>query len=313
MSTKQAFCGKCDTVHERPVGKKCKNSTVKEATGSVVQNVSDDVNQQILTELQALSGRMSKLEKKVNDQDSAPSRMSTSSRSASLLNESDQEDDMVMPSLSSLKSSQAIQRQVDARIKQLQQTPEKGKFRSQRGGSDNVFVKHEVAWPQNHILGGSTKSRVQYDSLSISQWVSGFATIIRDEANEQVRDKMLEYLADIMEDSHDFGWASAKASHAVLLCKMEEGKINWWQTDKIDRVRRVHAQKICQQSNMSGRRQSLPKIMPCRYFQKGQCSHKSDHETNGQAYRHVCSFCFSQGKSNPHALKDCRRSNSKNE
>ena len=32
-----------------------------------------------------------------------------------------------------------------------------------------------------------------------------------------------------MEDSHDFGWASAKGSHAVLLSKMEEGrKLRKW-------------------------------------------------------------------------------------
>ena len=54
---------------------------------------------------------------------------------------------------------------------------------------------------------------------------------------------MLEYLSDIMEDSHDFGWQATKASHAVLLCKMEENKIDWQETNKIDRVRRVHAQR----------------------------------------------------------------------
>ena len=29
-----------------------------------------------------------------------------------------------------------------------------------------------------------------------------------------------------MEDTSDFSWVSAKASHAVLLCKMEEGKLS---------------------------------------------------------------------------------------
>ena len=48
---------------------------------------------------------------------------------------------------------------------------------------------------------------------------------------------MLEYLTEIMEDANDFGWQSAKASHAMLLCRMEDGKVDWSETQKIDRIR----------------------------------------------------------------------------
>ena len=120
-----------------------------------------------------------------------------------------------------------------------------GKFKSQRGGSnDTVWCKREVPWPHNFILSGSSKSRTSYDSLSMSQWVSGFSSIIREESDLDTKNQMLEYLSDLMEDSHDFGWQSAKAAHAVLLCKMEENKISWNETTKIDHVRRVHAQRI---------------------------------------------------------------------
>ena len=37
---------------------------------------------------------------------------------------------------------------------------------------------------------------------------------------------MLECLTKIMEDAHDFGWASAKGAHALVLCRMEESKVN---------------------------------------------------------------------------------------
>ena len=55
----------------------------------------------------------------------------------------------------------------------------------------------------------------------------------------KTRDHMLDYLTDLMEDSHDFGWQNAKGSHTVLLCKMEDNKITWDETNKIDRVRRI--------------------------------------------------------------------------
>ena len=55
---------------------------------------------------------------------------------------------------------------------------------------------------------------------------------------------MLEYITDIMEDAQDFGWPSAKGAHALILCRMEEGKVNWLMSQKLDRLRRAHAQKI---------------------------------------------------------------------
>ena len=37
------------------------------------------------------------------------------------------------------------------------------------------------------------------------------------------RETMLTNLSDLMEDTTDFSWQGAKASHAVLLCEMERG------------------------------------------------------------------------------------------
>ena len=39
-----------------------------------------------------------------------------------------------------------------------------------------------------------------------------------------------------MEDANDFSWQAAKASHAVMLCRMEEGKVEWHETHKLDRI-----------------------------------------------------------------------------
>ena len=40
-----------------------------------------------------------------------------------------------------------------------------------------------------------------------------------------VREHMLDYVIDLLDDATDFSWASVKASHAVLLCRMEQGEI----------------------------------------------------------------------------------------
>ena len=47
-----------------------------------------------------------------------------------------------------------------------------------------------------------------------------------------------------MEDANDFSWDAARARHAVLLCRMEQGEVkNYCDTDKLDRIRRANAQR----------------------------------------------------------------------
>ena len=115
------------------------------------------------------------------------------------------------------------------------------KIKSQRGGTVDVFVKNRVKWPHEHVLAGSQKERVSYDQLTMGQWMAGFCRTMRDENCIQNKDAMLDYLISLLDDSNDFSWSSAKACHAVLLCRMEQGEIkDYTQIDLIDRIRRAH-------------------------------------------------------------------------
>ena len=40
-----------------------------------------------------------------------------------------------------------------------------------------------------------------------------------------MKEHMLDYVIALLEDANDFSWGAAKASHAVLLCRMEQGSI----------------------------------------------------------------------------------------
>ena len=306
-------CIKCGGHHVRPINRNCKIDKDKESPM--------DTNALILKELQSFSGRMTQMEDMVEALGStslSPAKSHTSSLASQKSPAGSRrirpaiespEQDLLLPTLNNLRQSRSTQEQVDTRIKELQGL-DKGKFKSKRGGSETIWVKKEVAWPHNHVLGGSSKNRVNYDSLTISQWVSVFATIIRDEKNLTMKNKMLEYLAEIMEDSHDFGWAAAKGTHAVILCKMEEGRVTLDETHEIDRVRRAYAHRStsfspsAQNNKKSG---SKDQSMLCRYYQKKSCSHKGDHETGARLYLHICSHCHSQGKNVVHSLKDCRK------
>ena len=217
--------------------------------------------------------------------------------------------------------SKTLQQKVDRRIRDLDEvTSSQGKdvkIKSKRGGNIEVHVKNKVSWPHEAILGGASRQRISYDQLSLTQWVQGFCRNILEENSSDKKDIMISYMADLMEDATDF--SGAKAAHAVLLCDMERGALQWEHTDRIDRIRRAHVQKHLevghknhwQKSEQGGRRPWF-----CKLFQSGTCTHKHDHDTNGRLHKHICAHCLSIGKQLNHAEKDClvkKQNQSKND
>ena len=280
MPSKEFLCKKCGDMHKRPINNKCpfvdahvgsESETEKSpiASGGPGKSDNNDLNMQILAELERLGGRMTAMEQKMLETNSAEVSQRSPATAVSLAVVSPvQMDQVVVPLVAALQGASHIQAEVDRRIKHLTDLNESGKLKSQRGGNDTVFVKRQVPWPQNFVLGGNNKSRISYDNLSWCQWVSGFAMIAREEGNVDTKNAMLDYLSEIMEDTNDFSWQSAKASHAVLLCRMEEGKVEWSETTKIDRIRRAHVQRLPLQNKSPNLKQKQLFVA----FTRGPCA-----------------------------------------
>ena len=218
-------------------------STSKAATGSNTQYKEEGIQHLILEQLQRVNQRLDKVEDRMDkDQrdskdrrtEKRPKKLSSFSKrhkpkqsDSSQTSAESTDDDQDIPSLHSIRQSGKIQRQVDARIRELEQQSQSsgsvGKIKSKRGGNVEVVVKHRVAWPHESILGGVTRSRMSYDQLTMSQWVQGFCKNILDESDNNTREKMIQYMGELMEDATDFSWQGAKAAHAVLLCEFERG------------------------------------------------------------------------------------------
>ena len=121
-----------------------------------------------------------------------------------------------------LRHDKSVQDQVEARIRQLSNNDVKGadpKYKSQRGGAMDIFIKERVKWPHEFVLAGNTKDRITYNQLNITQWMSGFCRILRDENCQKIRDHMLDYLIALLDDSHDFSWQQGldeKPTRAIL-------------------------------------------------------------------------------------------------
>ena len=345
---KNFHCSKCDVKHQRPVGKNCTrvnpqgtvlsdldtsaSSSKSEEAAATASGVStQDTNFLLLQEMKSLNSKMNLMEKRLattEQQLQASTAAGYSHGKGKKMkkkvpavphpqssDEDSSETDLVMPSKKYIKEDRAIQQQVKARLEELKRINDRdcqGKFKSQRSVNDEVTVKFKIPWPQNQVLSGSNRSRPSCDQLNVFQWVSGFARIVQDESDVEVKNKMLEYLADLMEDAQDFSWASAKAAHAVALCRMEDGKLTWKDTQGLDRVRRAHAQKNIGPSNSNngansskfGKNKEVGFI--CKFFQIGTCSHSKDYISGGRKYRHVCSHC--QGF---HPAKECKSSDKK--
>ena len=141
-----------------------------------------------------------------------------------------------IPRPSRLGEEARIQEEVQNRLRHLADNvkPGMGKIKSQRGGAVDVLVNHKVRWPHEFVLSGQNKDRVTYNQLSPVQWLAGFCRSIREESDTKIREYMLDYIIDLLDDATDFSWASAKASHAVLLCRMEQGEIgSGWKPNKL--------------------------------------------------------------------------------
>ena len=230
----------------------------------------------------------------------------------------------VIPSISHLQNSPAVQRGMEERLRHVSGGPggqeSQGKYKSQRGGPEVVYVPRQVPWPQNYILAGPEKQRVGYDDLNIFQWVAGYAGIIRDEIDIDTKHNMIDHLIDLMEDANDFSWSGAKAAHCVVLTRLENCKIEWEDTSKLERIRRQHAQRpenkvqaISNKSLAKFSTQNSQKFTPeqlenapiCKFFNRGVCRHHEHHESGGTIYRHICATCFACKKVAYHSAKDC--------
>ena len=301
----------------------------------------DTVSLQILKQLKRVNDRLDAVEEKVADVVSGDSKdqqtrqkqdrklskhssckkykrqrhkSSSSSDDDSSSSSSSQDESVVnVPNLKSLRTSMKIQKQVDARIRDLEKAHDnpgiekQEKIKSKRGGNVEVLVQNKVAWPHEAILGGASRSRLSYDQLTMAQWVMGFCRNVIDEKDDNNKERMLSYMSDLMEDVSDFGWQGAKAAHAVLCCEMERGTVKWSDSNRIDRIRRAHAQRHRNDNTKNWGKNSDTTRRPwfCKPFQTGNCTYDKDHDVNGRQNRHICAHCASQGRILTHPEKDC--------
>ena len=297
-------------------------------------DVQGAINAQILSQLEKLGKRLEKIEQNNCRKTSDKTKIKSMKRKAEVVQKTKKsksnpvQQPLPSTTLESMKQDVILQAKVEERLQELTELAKTGtasKLKSQRGGKVEVLVKNRVKWPHEFVLSGTTRERVTYDQLNVTQWVAGFGRTIREESDPKMKAHMLEYMIALMDDANDFSCTSAKASHAVLLCRMEQGEVtSYADTMAIERIRRANAQKISTGSqyftngtqNFTKKFSKTTRTMPCTYYNQGVCSQTKSHETRGVLYKHICSSCFANnGKTFPHSEVECKNKSrgSKNE
>ena len=66
------------------------------------------------------------------------------------------------------------------------------------------MVSKRVRWPQEFVLAGSKKERINHDQLTMGQWVVGFCKAIQEESDSNQKHHMIDYMIALFEDATDF-------------------------------------------------------------------------------------------------------------
>ena len=128
------------------------------------------INFQILTQLGNISKRLDAIESKTCKNSTDVSKLKSKSSKKTVVPQTPvtlppiQVSAPIVPDLQTLRNDAYIQAQVEQRLKDLVEDNRSGtKIKSLRGGSVEVVVSNRVKWPQEYVLAGSRKERIQYD------------------------------------------------------------------------------------------------------------------------------------------------------
>jgi hypothetical protein len=84
-----------------------------------------------------------------------------------------------------------------------------------------------IDWPHDYILSGPDKERVFYKDLNLEQWGYGYACILENQNNPQVKDNIISHLKHFFYNTMSYGFRRSKGAHTEVLSEMELGKFTW--------------------------------------------------------------------------------------
>jgi hypothetical protein len=183
--------------------------------------------------------------------------------------------------------------------------------KSGRVRTTEEVIMHDVEWPHFHVYRGAALDPAVYDDMRVDEFVYGYLQDALELPNGSKKRHMLQHLADLMGDSLEYGWESARNSHGIVLQKMEVGKLSWKSPDAVARTRckysRLRPAAVTPRTAKGGKQDAIKGPLFCVPFQNGQCDHTGDHSSSRGYVKHICAFCCQQGFAYRHEESRCRK------
>lgn len=231
------------------------------------------------------------------------------------------------PDLNSLRRDTELQSAVQQRLQSLgldednssededARDKRKSSLKSGRKRTAVDQVRVPVEWPHFNTFRGPGRDAPHYDDLTVSEFVQGYMTIMLDN-NVKIPKAMrsqMQHLQNLMLDSTDYGWESARNAHGIVLQHMEAGKLTWSDADAVAEVRRTYCQRFRNASQRASKTFTRG-LAFCAKFQDGRCTHEKEHDSPRGPVKHICAFCYRHyNASYPHPESECRnKARSKN-
>ena len=221
--------------------------------------------------------------------------------------------DHILPTMQALQQTAAIQQQVHRRFQELEtaKNNDQGNLESfieALHKKVNIPSKSKIKWPQDHAFVGTQRKKLTYEQLDQGTWLLGFLRIRQGEEDPIIRENMIDYLTELIQDSCDFSWEGTKGAHYVLLQRMMDNRLDWTQLDQVHKVREryAHSASAISSGNNSSERSKNLKTVACFKYNKHNCNKPGDHEFQNLLLRHICHFCFSRfNRVENHTKKEC--------
>ena len=193
-------------------------------------------------------------------------------------------------------------------------------------------VKFTEKWPQAFLGSHLASKKKEYEDLSLAEFVAGYSAIL-EECSPKKKDHRIKHLKDLMYLATKFHWRVVLQFHAACLLEIERGNLRWGDSFQdlqyatlaggsftsrnvsLPHPSGVGSQNIQQQKQTVDERGG--RILFCKAFQYGFCSHSTDHQGlyKGEncLLKHICANCWLNSKKinvHPENSESCPLKNS---
>ena len=320
-------CSTCGRTHEKPTGKHCQwvEAAQREAQDEPETQESDLAGaiRHLTAQVALMGGQLGDVQRKVASvqqkvdgiAEPAPDSDDEGSEDNAEAEIAPATDNPDVPSLCELRRNYEVGREVNRRLAEMdleddidgehrQGTRRRGK-KSGAARTVQDTVLRDIDWPHFHIYKPPGAEPMTFSSLSVQEFVYGFQHMVDQPDARLDRSVMWDVLKGMMEDAMEYPWQNVRDFYWVVGSHIENNRLEWTDTDKVQKLRVKHAQKHeIPTKKQAAQPAPAAKIRYCGPFQNGTCQERGDHA--GQ--RHICAHCYRTKKLQfTHPETECRR------